>query len=301
VTQVTKPTLSTALDIAGARAYLADSRDRLIASSTTDAIGAAMPAADAAAAHRSNGSATVGATYVVSTAVAGTPWRVVLIAPTATLQAPLRSTARAAWELFAAFALAMLLVFGAGALALSRSARLAHERLHDPLTGLPNRALFLDRTGQALHRNRRRGRVATLFIDLDRFKPINDEFGHATGDALLRAVAERIAASVRADDVVSRFGGDEFLVLCERLNDEEQPVRIAERIRSAMTQPFRIDGYDLSLGCSIGVALQPVGVVGVDAQALVHQADLAMYRAKTAGRGRIEFCEALPLVTADAN
>jgi diguanylate cyclase (GGDEF)-like protein len=128
--------------------------------------------------------------------------------------------------------------------------------------------------------------VAVLFIDLDGFKPINDVHGHAAGDALLTAVAQRLADSARRGDVICRFGGDEFLVMCDGLTDERQAVGIAERLAGRIAEPFEVEGHTVTVGSSIGVAMQDDGAT--DATALIHDADLAMYGAKRAGRGRIE-------------
>ena len=162
-----------------------------------------------------------------------------------------------------------------------------HRALHDHLTGLPDRTLFLDRVAQALARaDRRAGSPALLFFDLDRFKVINDSLGHAAGDELLVAVATRLKETVRREDTLSRFGGDEFTVLCEEVADEAVATALAGRIASALEAPFRIGDRDVFVGASIGI------VFARDAsetpESLLRDADAAMYHAKERGRGRYE-------------
>jgi diguanylate cyclase (GGDEF)-like protein/PAS domain S-box-containing protein len=161
---------------------------------------------------------------------------------------------------------------------------LTHQAFHDSLTGLANRALFKDRVQQALLRARRRLRpLAVLFLDLDRFKAINDSFGHASGDALLTAVSQRLSACVRAEDTVARLGGDEFAVLVENLAGDAELEVVAERIRETFRDPIVIDGRELVVAASIGIALSHNGDESVDD--LLRNADLAMYRAKAGGGG----------------
>ena len=161
---------------------------------------------------------------------------------------------------------------------------LAHQALHDPLTELPNRALFLDRLGHALGRLRRHpGTVSVLFIDLDRFKLVNDGLGHDVGDDLLREAAARMKATVREDDTLARFGGDEFTVLCE--GPAEEATRVAERLLVELARPFGEGGRDLHLTASIGIR---VASSPEDPEVLLRDADLAMYLAKERGRARVE-------------
>ncbi len=160
--------------------------------------------------------------------------------------------------------------------------RLEHLAYYDPLTNLPNRALFYERLRHAIsERARDDGRMALLFIDLDRFKLINDSLGHATGDQLLKRVAERIGTCVRNADTVARLGGDEFTVLLVKPENEPAVTEVVERIRESLSRPFSIDGHELYSGSSIGIALYPEH--GKDADALVKAADTAMYVAKVAG------------------
>jgi diguanylate cyclase (GGDEF)-like protein len=164
---------------------------------------------------------------------------------------------------------------------------LAHRALHDPLTGLPNRALFLDRLGVALDRSRRTsGTVAVLFLDVDNFKQVNDTLGHAAGDRLLAVLADRLRAMLRPMDTVARFGGDEFTLLFEDLSSEREVVLVAERISRAARVPIRIDESELSVTVSIGIAVVDDPVV--PPETVIREADAAMYRAKDRGRSRYE-------------
>ncbi|MEW6473381.1 MAG: EAL domain-containing protein [Actinomycetota bacterium] len=164
---------------------------------------------------------------------------------------------------------------------------LAQLALHDPLTGLPNRSLFMDRLGQALRRLGRRNRVlAVLFVDLDRFKVINDRFGHAIGDETLVAVGGRLREVLRPHDTMARLGGDEFVVLCEDLEDEGAALRMAERVLAALDRPVACGDTDVVTSASIGISLTRRSDVTPDA--LLRDADMAMYRAKETGRHRIE-------------
>lgn len=169
---------------------------------------------------------------------------------------------------------------------------LRHMAQHDPLTGLPNRALFSDRLNQELARAKRQhGRLAIAFLDLDNFKPINDNFGHDVGDQVLRQVAKRLQNCVRAVDTVGRFGGDEFVLLLAQLSNSEAILALAEKLRESLRQPFFVDGHELSISCCIGVAVYPED--GTDAVALTKGADNAMYRAKEAGRDCVRHCNSI--------
>ncbi len=177
----------------------------------------------------------------------------------------------------------------AGTLVRYLSETLRHRSLHDPLTGLPNRRLFLKALDRALRdaaAHPEAGRPAVAFLDLDRFKFVNDSLGHHVGDMLLAAVAPRLAAAVRPGDLLARFGGDEFAVLCVSLADEQAAVRVAERLNAALHRPVPIAGDDLHVTASVGVAVAPPG--SRDADGLLRDADVAMYRAKELGRERAE-------------
>jgi diguanylate cyclase (GGDEF)-like protein/PAS domain S-box-containing protein len=161
--------------------------------------------------------------------------------------------------------------------------QLAHQALHDPLTGLPNRALLSDRVQQALTRLKREdGFAAVLFLDLDGFKLVNDSLGHALGDELLQCVGERLRSAARSTDSVARLGGDEFVVLCENLVDPTEAMTLAERLLEALAVPFDIAGHQLFVSASIGVATTPA----TDADTFLRDADTAMYQAKKSGRNR---------------
>jgi diguanylate cyclase (GGDEF)-like protein/PAS domain S-box-containing protein len=171
---------------------------------------------------------------------------------------------------------------------------LRHRVLHDALTGLPNRLSFVDSLGESLGRASGSGSpVGILFLDLDHFKLINDSLGHHAGDALLRAVAPRLRAHLRPGDIVARFGGDEFGILIERLDDEGEALAIADRVAAAFSHPFSIDGVEHFITASIGVAVtRPSDRQTVNAELLIRDADAAMYRAKEGGRARCEVFDA---------
>jgi diguanylate cyclase (GGDEF)-like protein/PAS domain S-box-containing protein len=162
---------------------------------------------------------------------------------------------------------------------------LAH---HDPLTGLPNRTLLEDRVEIAIaNAERRNNSVALLFVDLDRFKLINDTLGHAIGDELLIDVAKRLSACVRASDTVSRHGGDEFLVLLPEIHGVDDAARIAEKLMDDASRPYSVAGHELATSVSIGIAVYPDN--GEHMSDLLRNADAAMYAAKERGRNRYQF------------
>jgi len=169
--------------------------------------------------------------------------------------------------------------------------RLAFMAQHDPLTELPNRALLLDRLKQSLAGARwRERRVGVLFVDLDRFKTINDTLGHEVGDRLLQQLAERFQRSVRDGDTVARFGGDEFVILLDDVASEDDVAGVAQKVLQALTPPFQVDGQTLYVTASIGVSLFPND--GENASTLLRNADIAMYRAKELGKNTYQFYSA---------
>jgi diguanylate cyclase (GGDEF)-like protein len=164
------------------------------------------------------------------------------------------------------------------------------QALHDSLTGLANRKLFQDRVGHALARMQRRPEhLAILFVDLDDFKNVNDSLGHAAGDQVLTIMAERVRACIRPGDTAARLGGDEFAILVEDIRGEGEAEAVAERLLSALLVPFSVRGKDLTIGASIGVALNRHGDTTED---LLRNADVAMYTAKEGGRGHHAVFEA---------
>jgi diguanylate cyclase (GGDEF)-like protein len=163
-----------------------------------------------------------------------------------------------------------------------------HLAEHDPLTGLPNRVLFLDRLQQALAMARRQHtQFALMFLDLDRFKAINDTYGHQAGDAVLKEVAARLTRCVRGVDTVSRLGGDEFVVLLAGIGGADQAAHVAGAVMAAVAKPVRVGGQEISLSVSIGIAIGPAD--GADADTLIKHADIAMYHAKQSGRNAFQF------------
>ncbi len=166
--------------------------------------------------------------------------------------------------------------------------RTRHSALHDPLTGLANRIFLLDRANREIARAQRQDtQLAVIFIDIDRFKPINDTLGHRAGDELLRQLAARLQGLVRANDTVARYGGDEFIVLLPDIDGQPGALATATKLLKAFESPFTVDGQELFVGASIGVSLFPGSGRGFDE--LIAAADRAMYRAKRHGRGQIRF------------
>ena len=173
-------------------------------------------------------------------------------------------------------------------------AELARQATHDDLTGLPNRVHFVRKTTEALERSRTtHSSVAVLFIDLDKLKHVNDTIGHAVGDQLIVTISKRLAAATRPSDLVARISGDEFVVLCEGLLDEQVALDVAERIRLSITGPLILQGIEIEAGASVGVAMATPELLASESSAdaavtLMRSADTAMYRAKQRGRGRSE-------------
>jgi diguanylate cyclase (GGDEF)-like protein/PAS domain S-box-containing protein len=172
--------------------------------------------------------------------------------------------------------------------------RLEHQATHDPLTGLPNRTLLLDRLAMAVARARRHETtLAVLFLDLDHFKVVNDSRGHTLGDRLLAQIAHRLTRALRPDDTVARFGGDEFVVLCEDLDDDAHAIETAERIQRVLEDVFTIDGTEIYVAASVGISFfhRDAHLATTDEEVtpevLLREADAAMYRAKERGRAQV--------------
>jgi len=161
----------------------------------------------------------------------------------------------------------------------SELAQVRHHAYHDALTGLPNRGLLLDRFDRALAQaSRRDGHVAVLMFDLDDFKLVNDRFGHGVGDQLLQGVARRLEATTRDADTVCRYGGDEFVILLPEVDGRQGAVAVAQKVQASLSGPFLVNGYSITVGACIGVAVYPVD--GIAPSHLLQRADVAMYGAK---------------------
>jgi diguanylate cyclase (GGDEF)-like protein/PAS domain S-box-containing protein len=165
--------------------------------------------------------------------------------------------------------------------------KLLHQAHHDFLTNLPNRFLFLDRLDHALSRRHSGGELAVLFLDLDRFKVINDTLGHASGDKVLQMLGERVSACLRKGDTLARLSGDEFSIIVEDVDSSEMVVPVARHILDVLAKPFVVDGYELFVTASIGISMSPND--GEDSHTLLKHADIAMYRAKDVGRNTYQF------------
>lgn len=162
-------------------------------------------------------------------------------------------------------------------------AEMRHVAYHDELTGLPNRSLLLDRLNQTIAQRARQNRqAALLLLDLDGFKNVNDRFGHAVGDQLLQQVSQRLLASTRNADTISRYGGDEFIVLLPDVEGRNGATEVAQKIHARLTEPFAISGHSIAVTACIGIAVYPVD--GTHPDELIERADLAMYRAKDDAR-----------------
>jgi diguanylate cyclase (GGDEF)-like protein len=166
--------------------------------------------------------------------------------------------------------------------------RLAFLAHHDALTGVPNRLLLMDRLVQSIAHAKRRNRyTAVLFVDVDHFKRVNDTFGHATGDELLKAIAQRLCAAVRPGDTVARLGGDEFIVALDDVAEANDVAMVAKKIVASFVYPFDANGHELEVTCSVGASLFPIDANSPDK--LIRCADVAMYAAKERGRNTIQF------------
>ncbi|MEJ0021861.1 MAG: EAL domain-containing protein [Candidatus Doudnabacteria bacterium] len=160
-----------------------------------------------------------------------------------------------------------------------------HQAFHDTLTNLPNRKLLEDRLGMTLNRAKRhKERVGIIFLDLDQFKTINDTLGHSVGDELLKKVGERLGSCIRREDTLSRWGGDEFIILLINIRDDTQTVKVAEKITAALKPAFKINNHTLHVGASMGIALYPED--GKDIHTLLKNADTALYRSKESARSK---------------
>jgi diguanylate cyclase (GGDEF)-like protein len=167
--------------------------------------------------------------------------------------------------------------------------RMAHMALHDPLTDLPNRILFRQRLESALHRVARGEPCAVLCLDLDQFKTVNDTLGHPVGDALLKAVTDRLSNIVRQTDTVARLGGDEFAIVQSSLNHPQDATALAGRLLCELGAPYEVAGHHVVIGTSIGIAIAPQD--GSDPDLLLKSADIALYQAKSDGRNRYRYFE----------
>jgi diguanylate cyclase (GGDEF)-like protein len=167
--------------------------------------------------------------------------------------------------------------------------RILYLGLHDELTGLPNRGLLYDRMGETLARVKRHGMFGVHYLDLDKFKSINDAHGHTVGDILLKKISERLRSCLSEVDTLARLGGDEFVVLQASLEMPEQAADLARRLVEAMSEPFDLDGREVYLGVSIGISICPAD--GADVETILRRADMAMYRAKSEGRNTYRFFE----------
>jgi diguanylate cyclase (GGDEF)-like protein len=197
---------------------------------------------------------------------------------------PLSSQAMTAAQTLADVAAAYLINAQARADLQQATDRLLDISLHDGLTGLPNRLLMLERLETALVRCRRSGlTIALLFLDLDRFKAVNDMFGHSVGDELLVAAAKRLSGLLRPGDSLARLSGDEFVIVCEDLTGPSQADQIVQRLKAALARPFALSGVELGVTASVGVAL--TGPTKHSASEVLHAADMAMYEAKRSGPG----------------
>ena len=273
--------LDDALPYKAARAYLIDAKGFVMVAGGSHAAALSAPP-DAQG--RAGSIVVAGSRYrFATTAVAGTPWHLLAVAPAAELFAPLSGWQHwVPWVVLMAFALAATTALSMLSRLVRQRAELAHLATHDPLTGALNRRM-LEHDFQRLSATAQRTstKVGVLAIDLDRFKHVNDVYGHAVGDDLLRLVVETIQLTVRASDVVARIGGDEFVVLLADIG-EQQAQEIAERVFRTLGETSLTTSTDeVAVRCSMGVALATQDDV-VDT--VLARADRAMYRAKQKGR-----------------
>ena len=303
VTDIVAGYLRTGPGVPGARAYIVDGHGVIVAGTGTERPGQLI--ADhrlRAELARTNQGEVSGRRFAARPIGGGSSWRVVFVTTTRQLYGPLASGIHSSWVLFGFMTTAVLGVLALLAFGVRRSAALvrsearadaaevlAYERLHDELTGLPNRNLFLDRLEVALvTAGRQPGIVAVLLIDLDRFTRVNDSLGHTLGDDLLRAIAARLSTALHDTDTVSRFGGDEFMVLAPNVFDERHAVLLAERLQATIGEPIQLDGHEVHMTASIGIALDPGGEDAGDPGTVIRNADTAMYRAKSSPGNHIQ-------------
>jgi len=169
-----------------------------------------------------------------------------------------------------------------------KSEQMAHMARHDALTGLANRVVLQERIEEAIARSQRGTSFALLYLDIDRFKDVNDTLGHGAGDQLLRFIAERITSVLRSVDTIARLGGDEFAIILTDIADPQAISILADRLIGDIGKPLSIDGQTVVVGASIGIT---IAAVGASAQSLLNEADLALYDAKRAGRRTYRFFE----------
>lgn len=167
---------------------------------------------------------------------------------------------------------------------------ISHMARHDALTGLPNRHVFHERLELSFAQTGRGAHIAVLFLDLDRFKPVNDTYGHLVGDLLLRSVSKRICSQVRGGDTVTRLGGDEFAVLQVGIENRDDAAKLATRVIGSVAGSHSVDDYQVSVGTSVGIALAPMD--GSSPEVLLKHADIALYRAKKRGGNNFEYFNA---------
>ena len=215
---------------------------------------------------------------------------VILVERLKELQEQLEQLARFSQDLSSAHAEDLAKELGAIGTSLAMFVHLAH---HDPLTNLPNRTIFCDRLKQSLAQARRHGRsVGVIFLDLDRFKIVNDAYGHEVGDALLRAVADRLMQCVRSTDTVARLSGDEFAIILQDLERGQDAGHVAQNILHSLSRPVELNGRELVPHASLGIGLYPGDAT--DPNLLIAQADRGMYRAKERGGACYQFyCDEL--------